>query len=124
MKKSIIAILSGMYIVFKHLFKKPITREYPEIHPTLPEKMRGKHELKGCIGCGICTRVCPANAITIIKKDKDVVSYKIDLNKCIFCGNCQFHCPVSAIKMTKEFELGTDNKESLILELHAKKEDI
>ena len=69
-----------------------------------------------CIACGVCQRVCPANAITIIKQDNKLNSYIIDYNKCIFCGNCAFYCNTKAISMGNDYELATDNKDDLVVE--------
>jgi formate hydrogenlyase subunit 6/NADH:ubiquinone oxidoreductase subunit I len=50
-----------------------------------------------CIGCGICTRKCPANAI--IMKDNKA---EIDMEKCIRCGKCHEFCPQNAIRHDSE----------------------
>ncbi len=115
--KSIKALLEGMFTVFKHLFKKSVTLQYPEELPNLPERFRGGHTLKGCIGCGICQQVCPCNAITIKKSGGKVTSYTINMRKCMFCGNCQYYCPVGAIKLGTDFELATDSNKELLNEL-------
>ena len=115
--KSIKALLEGLFTVFKHLFKKSVTLQYPEERPNLPKKFRGGHTLSGCIGCGICQQVCPCRAINITKDNNQVVSYTINLRQCMFCGNCQYYCPVNAIKMEQNFELGTDSNDDLIKEL-------
>lgn len=112
MFKDIKYLILSTLTVFKHLFKKPVTLEYPEKRNIPPENFRGKPVVENCKCCGICTRVCPSGAITIDKENK---VFKIDLKKCIFCGNCAYYCPHGAIKMSKEYELGTEEKEALVL---------
>jgi len=116
------SLIEGHLTVFKHLFKKPVTLEYPEKKRTLTDAFRGKPELNGCIGCGICKRVCPSGAINI-KRTEDKIFYKIDLKKCIFCGNCMYYCPKGAVKMTKEYELATENHKDLVLEFEGECND-
>lgn len=106
----------GLMTVFKHLFKRAVTLEYPEKKKILNDSFRGKLEVNGCVGCGVCLKVCPTGAISYQKDENGkVCNYKIDLKKCIFCGNCSYYCPTGAIKMTKDYELASENKEDLIL---------
>jgi len=110
MLKNFKNLILSMLTVYKHLFIKPVTLEYPEKKLEVNEFFRGKPVVDGCIKCGTCMKVCPTNAITINEN-----CFEIDLRKCIFCGNCAFYCPVKAIKMSKDYELATDNKEQLKL---------
>ena len=53
-----------------------------------------------CIGCGMCARNCPANAIAqtdYTAPGHKLASYEIDAAKCIKCGLCQSNCKVGAI---------------------------
>ena len=124
MIKGIFALLDGMITVFKHLFKRPVTLEYPEKTRDTGEYFRGKPETRGCIGCGICLKVCPSGAIKYEKNSEGkVISSKFDLRKCIFCGNCSYYCPKGAINMSKDFELGTENKEELVIKYQGGNDD-
>jgi Pyruvate/2-oxoacid:ferredoxin oxidoreductase delta subunit/bacterioferritin-associated ferredoxin len=49
-----------------------------------------------CIGCGICSKVCPSLAITLVER-KAVVNEA----DCRGCGGCNQRCPVYAIEMVK-----------------------
>lgn len=132
--KDITALVIGHLTIFKHLFKKPVTLEYPEKKARLSDKFRGKHylvldenEKLKCTACGTCQRVCPSFGTINIEKEKDEnskfypKSYTIDLNKCIFCGNCVQYCPFDAIKMSKQYELANEDKLSLILDINTLK---
>lgn len=46
----------------------------------------------GCIACGSCASVCPADAISEAG-DK----YEINPDLCLDCGACEGQCPVSVI---------------------------
>jgi len=46
-----------------------------------------------CLGCAICSGVCPENAIYLIGRKAD-----IDSSRCTDCGMCVSTCPRNAIK--------------------------
>ena len=63
------------------------------------EKMRKTapyHVTEKCIGCGICEKICPANAIRM--EAGKPVWYKKD---CYFCMACLNRCPKEAIEYGK-----------------------
>lgn len=130
------ALIIGHLTVFKHLFKKPVTLEYPEKKAILNDKFRGVHALVSdengrlkCTACGTCQRVCPSFNTIEIEKAKDEngkfypQNYTIDLNKCIFCGNCVQYCPFGAIVMTKNYELANKKNSSLKLDINTLKKN-
>ena len=59
MIKGIFSLIDGMLTVFKHLFKRAVTLEYPEKKRDVGKYFGGKPETNGCIGCGICAGLCP-----------------------------------------------------------------
>jgi len=82
-----------------------------------------------CVGCQICTLVCPKSAVTTTKQPRGTdgkarkVSIDVDLAKCNFCGLCDLICPYGAIKVTTngKHQLSVVEKESfpeLIRDIH------
>ena len=51
----------------------------------------------GCLGCGDCTAVCPANAICVT----DGVAH-VDTRKCLGCGVCVAACPKKIISLVPQ----------------------
>jgi NADH-quinone oxidoreductase subunit I len=121
----IMPLLQGLKITFMHLFKKPVTLQYPDERPNVAPNFRGLHALKvshdkaKCVACYLCPTVCPAKCITVeagedANHDKYAAIYEIDMLRCIFCGYCVEACPVDAIKMTQTFELANYKREDFI----------
>lgn len=54
-----------------------------------------KIEEKKCIGCGLCTEVCP-HAVLYIDNRKVHIQ---DIDVCMECGGCSKNCPVGAISV-------------------------
>jgi ferredoxin len=49
-----------------------------------------------CIGCGLCTEVCPHAVFEIQEKKARIV----DFNACMECGACVSNCPADAISVS------------------------
>jgi formate hydrogenlyase subunit 6/NADH:ubiquinone oxidoreductase subunit I len=111
--------------MIRSMIEKPSTEAYPFKRIELPERFRGKLEIDPmkCTGCSICAYVCPASVITMVdlgkrkvgEKEMPVKRPKFDLYTCIFCGECVENCPFGALFFTKNFELATDHKETLVM---------
>lgn len=102
----------------RNLFSKPVTRNYPFEESKISDTYRGKLKFTQplCIGCKLCMRDCPADALEVVKvaDKKFKLIYRMD--KCIYCGQCVNSCPKKALEMTLEYTLANNDKGKLIEE--------
>ena len=106
---------------FKMLFKKHSTELYPFVKKKVEEDFRGKLKFdpEKCIGCNICTKVCPSNAITIEKVSEEEKKFKavVHLDRCIYCAQCVYSCPKHALESTKDFELANFSSDKMKVDI-------
>ena len=50
-------------------------------------------DLLRCDGCGICVRLCPTAAVTLVRGQAVVTAPE----RCTFCEICESYCPQEAI---------------------------
>ncbi len=58
-----------------------------------------KVDKDACIGCKLCEKVCPSEAIAVKAEDKKA---EISSTLCLQCTNCQQVCPKDAIHYAKQ----------------------
>jgi NADH-quinone oxidoreductase subunit I len=120
-------ILRSMGVTLRHLVGRKVTVRYPEQRPDLSPRSRGQHifHLDLCIGCTLCERICPVDAI-YMETHKDPVSRKIEVDRfavdmglCYFCGLCEDVCPTDtkALHMGPNFEMASYDRASLVYEM-------
>ncbi len=51
---------------------------------------------KKCIGCSLCTEVCPQAVFEM----QDNKAHIVDFNACMECGACVNNCPSKAISVS------------------------
>jgi NADH-quinone oxidoreductase subunit I len=126
------AIAGGFATTLKHLFRKPVTEEYPEFKRRLPDRTRARIILtrdpdggERCVACYLCSAVCPVSCISMQSAEREdgrrlAAWFRINFARCIYCGLCEEACPTSAIQLTPMFE----TCERDILKLVYEKEDL
>ena len=122
------ALADGFALTFKHLFRKPITEEYPEYKRPLPARTRARIILtrdpdggERCVACYLCSAVCPVSCISMQSAQRAdgrryASWFRINFGRCIYCGFCEEACPTSAIQLTPDFEMCNQNILSLVFE--------
>jgi len=126
------AIVAGFATTLKHLFRKPITEEYPEFKRKLPTRTRALIILtrdpdggERCVACYLCSAACPVSCISMQSAERAdgrrfAAWFRINFARCIYCGLCEEACPTSAIQLSPMFE----TCERDILTLVYEKEDL
>jgi NADH-quinone oxidoreductase subunit I len=130
--EGIVGLAAGFAMTFRHLFRRPITEEYPEYKRTLPERTRARIILtrdpdgdERCVACYLCSAVCPVSCISMQSAEREdgrrwAPWFRINFARCIYCGLCEEACPTLAIQLTSFYE----TCEYDILTLVAEKADL
>jgi NADH-quinone oxidoreductase subunit I len=126
------ALASGFFTLFRHLFRYPVTEQYPEYNRALPARSRARIVLtrdpdgdERCVACYLCSAVCPVSCISMQSAEREdgrryARWFRINFARCIYCGFCEEACPTLAIQLTPDFEFSKDD----ILKLVYEKEDL
>ncbi len=118
--------MSVLLEMFENLLSRPITILYPKEKVPIPGAFRGRLTIESdkCIGCGRCSLVCPAQAVTMVADEREVefngktVKRKkrpqVKIFRCIRCGLCERHCPNEAIYLTNEQSVSGTDREVIV----------
>ena len=119
--------------LFRNLKIRPVTRFYPFEKAEVPEGFRGTPRFKSenCIGCTVCMRDCPSDAIHIevetlppteapvegqpAPKPRKKITMVLYLDRCVHCERCAEVCPKDAIALDTEFAMAAFSRDALRL---------
>ncbi|MDQ7821618.1 MAG: 4Fe-4S binding protein [Candidatus Eremiobacteraeota bacterium] len=88
--------------ILQNLLGGYATRVYPDVARDLPARVRGhvQFDEKTCIFCANCARRCPAEAISVNTKGKELTFYP---DRCIVCEVCVEVCPRQCIELRSQW---------------------
>jgi NADH-quinone oxidoreductase chain I len=108
-----LGIAKGLSVTIRHLFRRPVTTQYPEQRLNPSRRTRGNEliwDQEKCTGCGTCAKACHIGAIHIttstnlVNNKYEVQKYEVDTGYCIFCGLCVEACPFQALFLSYDYE--------------------
>jgi len=134
-------IAKGLAVTSRHFFRNlrgfitghdrsDFVVQYPEELVDYADAFRGMPVLvqldngqPKCVACGLCEFACPTDCISIVpgelegsRIERYPEAFDIDMSRCMFCGLCEEACPEEAIVMSREVELSTYDRGSMIFE--------
>ena len=118
-----IGIAKGLAVTIKHLFRHPVTVQYPEQRLNVSRRIRGNEliwDREKCTGCATCAKTCPQGVIRIVTSalvednKYEVETFEVDTGYCISCGLCVEVCPFNALFMGYAYERARYRRQELV----------
>ena len=132
-------IVKGLAVTSRHFFRNlrgfvtgknrtDFVVQYSEERVDFSDAFRGMPVLvqldngqPKCVACGLCEFACPTDCISIVpgeieesRIERYPEAFDIDMSRCMFCGLCEEACPEEAIVMSREVEISTYDRASMI----------
>jgi len=134
-------IVKGLVVTGRHFFRNlrgfitgknrtDFVVQYPEERVDYPSAFRGmpvlvqlEDGLPKCVACGLCEFACPTDCIRIVpgeligsRIERYPEVFDIDMSRCMFCGLCEEACPEEAIVMSREVEISSYDRGSMLFD--------
>ena len=125
-----LSILSSLWHIFLHTFRRRATVQYPDRTRRLPPRWRGRivltrdpDGLERCVACYLCAAACPVDCIALQAATGEggrryPEFFRINFSRCIFCGFCEEACPTYTIQLTPDFEMSEYRRQSLVINVN------
>ena len=60
---------------------------------SIKKRRRAVVDQPACVACGCCVKVCPRQAIAVLRG----IAAQVNAETCVGCGKCAGECPASVI---------------------------
>ncbi len=125
------ALLVGLGVTIRHMFRKPVTQQYPHEKPEMSAGFRSAIQLirfdetdsHDCVACLQCEQICPSFCIKVegekvegIKKKRATV-FDMDFALCSLCGLCLDVCPTTTLEYSKSYDLVSYSPDAFTFDL-------
>lgn len=127
----LVSLITGMGVTIRHMFRKPVTLQYPHTKPVLSGAYRSAIKLirfeetdsHDCVACLQCEKICPSFCITIegekvdgLKK-KRATKFDMDFALCSLCGLCLDVCPTTTLEYSRDYDVAGYTRDGFVHDL-------